>query len=179
MNAATMKFRRCAGAVAFAVAALAAAPAAAAEACVIGKWQPLGNAAAEWMRRNAPGINVAVANQQGTLEFRADGSYVAAGRAEASASASSGVRAQTRDARFQASGAWSASGATLTLRPARESVRGSMQMTTPDGRRIDLPMPSGAPAAQRMAYTCDGAVLETRTPMPNATPIIQRYRRVR
>ena len=175
-----MKLHRCTGSLAIFVAGLVfIAPVLAADACVVGKWQPLGNAAAEWMRRNAPGINVAVANQQGTLEFRADGSYVAAGSAEASASASNGTRAQTRDARFQASGTWSASADTLTLRPARESVRGSMQMTTPDGRSIDLPMPSGAPAVQRMAYTCAGAALETRTPMPNATPIIQRYRRVR
>lgn len=154
-------------------------PVLAADACVVGKWQPLGNAAADWMRRNAPGINVAVANQQGTLEFRADGNYVAAGSAEASASASNGTRAQTRDARFQASGTWSATADALTLRPAREAMSGRMQMTTPDGRRIDLPMPSGAPAVQRMAYTCAGVTLETRTPMPNATPIIQRYRRVR
>ena len=173
-----MKSRSLAALAAILALSTVASPIRAADACLVGKWQPVGNAAAEWMRRNAPGIDVAAANRQGMLELRADGSYVAGGSADATAS-SNGMRASTRNARFQSQGTWTAARGTLTLRPSRESMRGTMKIQGPDGRAIEMPMPKGPAQAQGMQYACGDGELETRMPIPNATPIVQRYKRVR
>lgn len=157
----------------------AIAPASAAsDACIVGTWQPIGNAAAEWMQRNAPGIRVAVEQQQGALEFRADGSYAAAGSATAKAS-SENMSATTRDTRFQAQGTWSTDGGRLTLRPSRESMSGTMKIQGPNGRTIEMPMPKGPAQVQEMQYACGATELETRMAIRNATPIVQRYKRLR
>lgn len=175
-----MKFHPLAHPFATVIAVLAcAAPAFAEDACLVGKWQPQGNAAAEWMRRNAPGTEVSVNNQSGAVEFRADGSYAAGGSADVAMSGPGGKRASTQDARFHSQGTWSAERGTLTLRPTRETASGRMQIAAPDGRRISVPMPTGATQPQSLRYTCNGASLETRMAIPNATPIVQRYRRAR
>lgn len=149
------------------------------DACVVGTWEPVGNAATDWMQRNAPGMQVAIAQQQGTLEFRPDGSYAAGGRAEATATGAGGMSATTRDAQFQAQGRWSTAGGRLTLHPSRESTSGTMKIQVPGGRTLEMPMPRGPAQVQDMQYACSGAELETRMAIRNATPIVQRYRRLR
>ena len=58
-------------------------------------------------------------------------------------------------------------------------MRGTMTIQGPNGRTIEMPMPSGPAQPQTMQYACSGDVLETRLPIPNATPIVQRYKRLR
>jgi hypothetical protein len=157
--------------------ALAAAlPAAAADPCLVGRWEPVGNAAGEWMQRNAPGLQVQAA-QQGTLEFLADGTYVAGGSGQAQVAATQ-AQAEVRDLRFQARGTWSTEGATLVLQPTAGSMDGTMRIQGPAGRTIEVPMPRGAAQPQRLQYACSSDGLQTRMAVRNATPVVQRYRRL-
>jgi len=145
--------------------------------CLVGTWEPIGNAAAEWMQKNAPGARLAIDRQQAAISFRADGTYATDAAVDATVSSAAGGSARTRGTRFQASGTWSTEGDTLVMKPSRESVRGDMEVAGPNGARIRVPLPSGAPQVQRLQYRCAGAGMETRMAIPNATPIVQRYRR--
>jgi hypothetical protein len=158
-------------------AGLCAAPAAASDRCLIGRWQPDGNGAAEWMQRTAPGMRVSVDQQQGELELRADGRYVAHNRLQTRAT-SQGARG-TAEGSFQAAGTWRAAEGHLTLVPERGGASGHMDVESRSGGRVRQALPSAAATTTRFGYRCSGDGLETSLQIPGSgVPMVQRYRRV-
>ena len=156
---------------------LAAASASAGDTCLVGSWQPQGNAFAEWMQRRNPGLRIQFQQESARYEFRADGTYVAGGSGQAQVAATQ-AQAEVRDLRFQARGTWSTEGTTLVLQPTAGSMDGTMRIQGPAGRTIEVPMPRGAAQPQRLQYACSSDGLQTRMAVRNATPVVQRYRRL-
>ncbi len=153
-----------------------AAPAVARDACLVGSWTPLGNGAADWVRRQAPGMRMAITQQAANLRLDVDGSYRAQAQVEAEASGPS--RRARSNAAYSASGSWTSADGRLTLAPATSASRGAVEVGPGDGRssRMALPAATAQPAMQE--YSCSGDTLETRMRIPgSADPIVQRYRR--
>lgn len=150
--------------------------------CLIGNWEPVGNGAVEWMRRNAPGMQMSLGAMNGVLELKTDGSYTAGGRlsvAEKQISSAGETRAQA-EMEAHSVGRWSIGNGTLTLSPTRETMSGQMQIVHPDGSHHVVPMPSaGAMGPTQYQYVCSGDRLETQMHFPGmADPMIQSYTRV-
>ena len=157
-------------------AGLCAAPAVAADRCLVGRWQPDGNGAAEWMRKTMPGMQVSVDQQQGELELRADGRYVAHNRLQTRA-ASAGTRGSAEGS-FQAAGTWRAAEGHLTLVPERGGASGHMDVESRSGGRVRQPLPGAPASTTRFAYRCSGERLDTTLQIPGSSvPMVQRYRR--
>lgn len=157
--------------------ALVAAPAAARDACLVGSWSPVGNGAAEWVQRQAPGMRMAVTRQVASLELAADGSYRLQAQVQARASGGSGASARS-DGRFSARGRWTGSDGKLTLAPAASDADGHVELSSPGGGGTRFAMPDAPAQATTQDYTCRAGELETRMRIPGiADPIVQRYRR--
>lgn len=156
---------------------LAAAPVAARDACLVGSWSPVGNGAAEWVQRQAPGMRMAVTRQVATLELAADGSYRLQAQVEARASGAGGASARS-DGRFSAQGRWTSSEGRLTLAPAASDGDGQVEMSSAAGAGTRFALPDAPAQPTTQEYTCRGGELETRMRIPGiADPIVQRYRR--
>lgn len=152
------------------------ASAAASDRCLVGRWQPDGNGAAEWMQKTMPGMRVSVDQQQGELELRADGRYVAHNRLQTRAT-SPGARGSAEGS-FQAAGTWRAAEGHLTLVPERGGASGHMDVESRSGGRVRQALPSAAASTTRFAYRCSGERLETTLQVPGSSvPMVQRYRR--
>jgi len=163
------------------VLALAAPLAAASPAdCLVGRWEPDGNGAAEWVQRQAPGMQMAIQQQAAELELRADGSYSAWAQVQAQAGAGgSGLHGSSR-AQLTARGRWSADAGTLTLVPDASASQASGSLEVGNGRGLaqKLKLPQLRPQASSQQYSCSGQLLETRTQIRGvADPVVQRYRR--
>ena len=158
------------------VAGLSASPAMARDTCLVGHWSPVGNGAAEWVQRQAPGMKMATPQQAASLTLRADGGYSA--RSQMQAEATSGAMSARSGGSFSAQGGWSSSGGQLTLTPSASSMDGTMQISAGKGPPVGAKMPKAAAQPTTYQYSCSGPTLETRMRIPGvADPIVQRYRR--
>ena len=146
------------------------------DACLVGTWSPVGNGAAEWVQRQAPGMKMMIQQQAATMQLRGDGSYQMDSQIQAQASqAGMGARSQGR---FSASGQWSSAGAELTLVPAKTDMDASLSMSSGKRSMPAIRLPKGEAKPTVHEYRCSGAELETRMRIPgSADPIVQRYRR--
>src|SRR5690606_13956593 len=143
------------------------------DACLVGTWNPVGNGAAEWVERQAPGIRMAITHQAATLVLLDDGRYREHTRIQASTTAPGGERARS-DAHSSAAGQWRSPEGTLTLAPSRSEMGGTVK---PDPGAAFI-LPEAQVQATDQAYICRGDELETRLQIPGiADPIVQRYRR--
>lgn len=161
------------------VLALLSNPASAQDRCLVGSWQPQGNAMLEWMQRRHPGMPMQFRQEGARLVFRADGSYRADMRGEASAGRADGMAARL-GGQFGGSGRWSTSADTLVL--AQGEDRGDVDLEVKQRgslmSRIKLPKGNGQP--QSFGYRCDGDHFETRMQMPGTDDVVvQPYRRER
>ncbi|HLT44224.1 MAG TPA: hypothetical protein VK000_06140 [Luteimonas sp.] len=143
------------------------------DACLVGTWNPVGNGAAEWVERQAPGIRMAITHQAATLVLLDDGRYRQHTRIQASTTAPGGERARS-DAHSSAAGQWRSVEGTLTLTPSGSDMGGTVK---PDSGAAFI-LPEAQVQATDQAYTCRGDDLETRLQIPGIDdPIVQRYRR--
>lgn len=158
------------------VAGLSAPAAMARDTCLVGNWSPVGNGAAEWVQRQAPGMKMATPQQVASLSLHADGSYNA--RSQVRTEAASGTMSARSGGSFSAQGGWSSSGGQLTLTPSASSMDGSMEISAGKGPPVQLKLPKAAAQPTTYQYGCSGPALETRMRIPGvADPIVQRYRR--
>lgn len=128
------------------------------DACLVGRWAPVGNGAAEWLERAVPGMRASVPVQAGVLELRRDGTYAAhaAGRGEVQ---SRHLRGDMQG-RFAARGTWRGAAGRFELVPVHQSIDGRLAVTDgarrhaaalPQGprHRPCTPTPAPAPASPR------------------------------
>jgi hypothetical protein len=155
-----------------------AAPAAAQsrDACLVGRWAPDGNGAAEWLQRAVPGMRASVPAQSGVLELRRDGTFVAHAATQGQVQARH-LRGDMQG-RFASRGTWRGASGRMDLVPERQAIEGRMSVT--DGaRRHTQALPQGPASPTAYAYTCAGAGLTTRMSVPGSViPLVQRYRRL-
>lgn len=164
------------GVLAALAAGVPAAPAMARDACLVGRWTPEGNGAAEWVQRQAPGMKMLVTQQVATLRLGADGDYSLQSQVRAEA-ATAGVTARS-DGAFTARGSWRSAGNQLTLAPAASTTDGKVELGAGNGRSTGFALPKSGVQTTVHEYVCTGDVLETRMRIPGvADPIVQRYRR--
>lgn len=157
-------------------AGLSAAPAMARDACLVGRWSPQGNGAAEWVQRQAPGMKMMVTQQVATLRLGADGSYSL--QSQVRAEAANDGRTARSDGTFSARGSWSSADGKLTLAPTASTTDGKVELDAGNGRSTGFPLPKSGAQNTIHAYACKGDMLETRMRIPGAAdPIVQRYRR--
>lgn len=161
---------------ALAMAGLSAPPAMARDACLVGRWSPDGNGAAEWVQRQAPGMKMMVTRQVATLRLNDDGSYSLQSQLRAE-SANDGLTARS-DGTFSARGSWSSADGKLTLAPTASTTDGKVELGAGDGRSTGFALPRSGAQNTIHEYACAGDTLETRMRVPGvADPIVQRYRR--
>lgn len=154
---------------------LPAMPALARDACLVGSWSPVGNGAAEWIQRQAPGLRMAVTQQAASLRLDADGSYSL--QSEIHAEAGDPARSARSLGTFSARGTWASADGTLSLVPAASSTNGRVEMRSAAGT-TGFALPDAPAQPTRQQYRCAGDGLETRLRVPgNSEPIVQRYRR--
>ncbi|TYT26520.1 copper resistance protein NlpE [Luteimonas viscosa] len=164
------------GVLAAVAAGLPAAPARARDACLVGSWSPVGNGAAEWVQRQAPGMKMMVTQQVATLRLGADGHYSL--QSQVRAEAGNEGRSARSDGTFSARGSWSSADGKLTLAPTASTTDGKVELGAGNGPTTGFALPKSGAQATIHEYACKGDVLETRMPIPGvADPIVQRYRR--
>lgn len=150
---------------------LAAASASAGDTCLVGSWQPQGNAFAEWMQRRNPGLRIQFQQESARYEFRADGTYVADVRGTASASRGGGIAAMA-GGRFGGSGRWSTSGDTLILTPGEDRTDADLEVRRQGAAVSRMKLPAGANRPQTWGYRCSGDRLEMRMTMPGTDDVV-------
>ncbi|NLW96056.1 hypothetical protein [Luteimonas wenzhouensis] len=151
-----------------------AGPAAGRDACLVGRWKPVGNGAAEWIARQGSGLRVAVHNQVASMRLDADGRYWAGSTIDASSSL--GGRSARGTATHAASGTWTSANGTLVLQPSQADSGGSVEVRAGDGRATRMPIPAQGGGALAQEYRCSGDTLETRIRIPGSNdPIVQRF----
>lgn len=155
-----------------------AAPAAfAQDHCLVGAWQPEGNAIAEWMQRRHPGMPMQIRHDSARLVFHADGRYDADLRGQARAEGPAGIAARMQG-QFGGSGHWSTTGETLELRQGQDRSQAELEVTSRAGASSRGRMPTGQAQSQLYSYRCEGDRFETRMTMPGTRDVvIQPYRR--
>ena len=168
--------RMAAAAALLAMAGAWAPSALAGDACLVGSWTPVGNGAAEWVQRQAPGMKMMVQQQVATMQLRGDGSYRLDAQVQAQAGHQGmGARSQGR---FSASGQWSSRDGELTLVPVKSDMDASMVLSNGKDAAPAMKLPGGQARPTVHQYRCSGADLETRMRIPGSKdPIVQRYRR--
>jgi hypothetical protein len=146
------------------------------DACLVGRWPPFGNGAAEWLERAVPGMRASVPAQSGVLELRRDGTFAA--HAATQGQVQSRHLRGDMQGRFASRGTWRGAGGHLDLVPDRQAIEGRLSVT--DGaRRHTQALPQGPVSPTAYAYTCAGAEMTTRMRVPgSAIPLVQRYRRL-
>lgn len=162
-------FRRLA---ALLVLATAAAPAAADDACLVGTWEPEGNAMLDWLRQRTPGMQFDHVQEAAVLQLHADGRYAADMRGRASAR--DGDRTVRASGQFGSSGRWRAASGELVLEPGHTGDHALVGEA--GGRRVQVH--AGPTGPQSLGYRCSGDRLETRIALPGTgDTVVQPYRR--
>lgn len=144
--------------------------------CLVGRWAPVGNGAAEWLQRAVPGMRASVPVQSAVLELRRDGMFTAYADSHGQVRAPR-LRGDVQG-RFASRGTWRGAAGRLDLVPRQQAIAGRLSIT--DGaRRHTQALPQGPASPTAYAYTCAGAGLTTRMNVPGSSiPLVQRYRRL-
>ncbi|WP_202844981.1 hypothetical protein [Luteimonas saliphila] len=143
--------------------------------CLVGSWSPVGNGAAEWIQRQAPGMKMAVTQQAALLRLEADGRYSLRSQVQAEAGAQ-GKSARSHGT-FSARGTWTSADGKLSLVPSASATDGKVEIGA-NGRSAAMALPESTAQTTTHEYRCAGAELETRMRVPgHGDPIVQRYRR--
>ena len=150
---------------------LASAAAPANDACLVGGWEPQGNAFAEWMQRRNPGLQMQVQQDSARFEFRADGTYSADMRGSATARGSDGMAAKA-GGRFGGSGRWTTSGDTLTLHQGVDRTEADLELSRSGATVARSRLPAGAGGPLTYGYRCEGNRLELRMTMPGSGDVV-------
>jgi len=145
------------------------------DACVVGHWQLTGGGPIEWMRANGvPITNASTANT--TVTFRADGTFVT-GAVQAQLEMEYDSARGEGEVRAQASGRWSTDGGRLNYCTDAQSFGGQATMTTRDGDRRTMTLPSMPPESVTDTYTCSATALDAVRTVPRASPMPFHYTR--
>ena len=148
----------------------------AADTCLVGSWEPVGNGAADWVQRQSPGMKAMVQQQVASLRLEADGSFRAQAQLRSTTEVD-GIRGSS-NGNHATQGTWSSSGNQLTLTPSSSQNHGELSVGAGKASplRMKLPQFKAQPSLQQ--YTCTATTLETRMQIRGvADPILQRYRR--
>ena len=153
------------------VACQAMASAQANDSCLIGRWEPQGNAMADWVKKQNPQMAMHFKQQQALLRFNANGSYSAemAGQAKAS----QGGVAANMQGNFGGSGRWTTQAGKLTLTQTQDKNTGQMEVKGPGGISSKIKLPKnmrGGP--QTWAYRCKGNKMETHITVPGSKDVV-------
>lgn len=147
--------------------------------CLVGSWQPQGNAMVDWMQRRHPGMPMQFRQQSARLVFRADGSYSADMRGEASAGRADGIAARV-GGQFGGSGRWRTSGDTLVLAQGEDRGDVDLEVQQRGSLLSRVKLPKGQAQPQTFGYRCEGDRFETHMQMPGTDDVVvQPYRRER
>jgi hypothetical protein len=145
------------------------------DACLVGTWQMTGGGPVEWMRsRGVPGTYT-TSNE--TLTFRRDGSYITGVLQGAAAAERRGMIVRGGMA-AQASGRWSARGATLNMCNDMQANAGRV-ITESRGATARMDFGSMPTRSSQLRYVCSADSLSTEMDMPRgAGTMSTQYSRV-
>lgn len=147
--------------------------------CLVGAWQPQGNAMANWISRKNPGMAMQFQQEAASLVFEADGRYRADMRGAATASGPGGMAAHM-GGQFGGGGRWSVADGQLVLAQDSDRSDAALELVTPDGQAVRAPVPTGPAGPMRMGYACEGDRFETRMAIPGTgETVVQPYLRQR
>lgn len=142
----------------------------ASDSCLVGHWEPQGNAMAEWLGKQHPQMAVHAPPAQARLSLNADGSY--ASTAAGAASTRSGEVTASMQGRFASSGRWRTEGNMLHLLPTQASNQARMQLDGPGtSARMQVP-PAVAGGSVQWAYRCSGNRMETHQRLPGSNDVV-------
>lgn len=145
------------------------------DACLVGSWRMTGGGGPEWLRRQGVEGNYRTSNE--TIVFRRDGTYVTGMVGlESDGRLREGGSFQGRG-QVQAGGRWSTSAGVLNLCADMQHLSGQTVITTRDGQRVTIPVPSAPPEPAHPRYSCAGSTLDLEIPIPGAAPMPSQYTR--
>jgi hypothetical protein len=146
------------------------------DSCLVGTWAPANNGAAEWMARNAPGMNASSSISEGTLTLRSDGSYSASADIFATTFPDGGYGSGRSTMGARAAGYWAAGEGRLVLAPSMEALAGGYKVNIEGQTSVEI-YEGGASGLLSYGYSCSGESFETRMAIPGtADPMVQIYR---
>lgn len=144
------------------------------DACLFGTWQLTGGGAAEWVSRHGLPGRYSTANE--TMTFRRNGGFIT-GVVQATADTRIGDSGGHGEAVAQSGGRWSARDGRLNICSDMQMLSGQTVITTPEGRRVVIPVPEAPPSSSSISYACSETTLRTEVPIPGSPPIVSEYTR--